>query len=200
MKEEYKEIYKDLTTAAHRAYSRGIQTGSGGNMSERIPEKRAMIVKGSGGSFIDCTDSGSGWIAMEYSGKLLEGEFGKPTREWILHRTLLENIERCMAVVHTHSPFLIAWADKHEYLPMVTWHSRLKIGCEIPVLDIPSAVVPELEAGRIQKLLESDEKLPAVILKGHGVVAIGKNAVAAEHLIELLEETAQIAVLQNILN
>lgn len=200
MKEEYREIYKDLTIAAHRAYNRGIQTGSGGNMSERISGKNAMIVKSSGGSFIDCNESGNGWIAMEYSGKLLKDELGKPTREWVLHRTLLENIERCMAIVHTHSPFLIAWADKHEYLPLVTWHSRLKIGCEIPVIDVPSAVVPELEACKIQKIFEADENLPAVILKGHGVVAIGKNAVAAEHLIELLEETAQIAVLQKILN
>lgn len=169
-------------------------------MSERISGKNAMIVKSSGGSFIDCNESGNGWIAMEYSGKLLKDELGKPTREWVLHRTLLENIERCMAIVHTHSPFLIAWADKHEYLPLVTWHSRLKIGCEIPVIDVPSAVVPELEACKIQKIFEADENLPAVILKGHGVVAIGKNAVAAEHLIELLEETAQIAVLQKILN
>lgn len=196
MNDEYLEIYKDLTTAAHRAYKRGIQTGSGGNLSEKIPDNKGMIVKSSGGSFIDCTEEGGGWICMEYSGKLFPGEAGKPTREWVLHKVLLENIDRCAAVVHTHSPYVIAWADKHEFLPMVTWHSSLKIGCEIPVFDIPSAVVPELEAWKILDQLTSNEKLPAVILKGHGLVALGENAVAAEHLAELLEETAQIAILQ----
>lgn len=199
MRTEYRDIYKDLTTAAHRAYDRGIQTGSGGNLSEKIPGNAGMVVKGSGGSFADCKEDGEGWIAMEFSGGLLEGERGKPTREWVLHRILLENVKRCTAVVHTHSPYLIAWANKHEYLPMVTWHSKLKIDCTIPVIDIPAAVVPESEAWKIQKLFEDNEKLPAVILKGHGVVAIGNSAVAAEHMIELLEETAQIAVFENIL-
>ena len=45
MRTEYRDIYKDLTTAAHRAYDRGIQTGSGGNLSEKIPGNAGMVVK-----------------------------------------------------------------------------------------------------------------------------------------------------------
>ena len=200
MRDEFIDIYKELTIAAHRAYTRGIQTGSGGNLSARLSNNRGMIVKSSGGSFIDCDEGGTGWIAMEYSGKLLRGEKGKPTREWVLHKILLEHIQKCGAVVHTHSPYLVAWADQHEKLPMITRHSQLKVDCEIPVLDIPAAVVPEREALHILELFNKNDKLPAIILKGHGVVAIGNNAIEAEHMVELLEETAQIAVLQYILN
>ena len=48
------EVAKDLIEAAARAYRRGIQTGSGGNLSARIPGEDLMVVKPSGISFIDC--------------------------------------------------------------------------------------------------------------------------------------------------
>ncbi|MCB6202002.1 class II aldolase/adducin family protein [Extibacter muris] len=198
MKQAFVPIYKELTTAAHRAYARGIQTGSGGNISGRIPDG-GMIVKSSGGSFADCTEEGVGWIAMNYDGTLLEGENGKPTREWLLHSILLKNLKQCGAVIHTHSPYTIAWGDTHTVIPLVTWHSRLKIGCALPILDIPAAVVPEKEAHDIVQIFRDNPKLPAVILKGHGIVATGRDAAEAEHTAELVEETAQIALLQNIM-
>ena len=114
MNDKYRACYEDLTIAAHRAYTRGLQTGSGGNLSVKIPEEHGMIVKNSGGSFADCDAKGNGWVAMNFDGTLKEGEVGKPTREWMLHGVLLEHLEDCNAVVHTHSPYTIAWADKHK--------------------------------------------------------------------------------------
>lgn len=196
---QYHDIFADLTTAAHRAYTRGIQTGSGGNLSARIPDQDAMIVKNSGGSFADCTETGKGWIAMEFGGGLLAGEAGKPTREWRLHGALLQALPQVGAVVHCHSPYSIAWADQHPQIPLATLHSGLKFGCEIPVVDVPYAVVPEEALPGIIRLFEENPNLPAFVLRGHGIVAVGKNAIAAEHAAELVEETAQIAFLQSLL-
>ena len=39
----------------------------------------------------------------------------------------------------------------------------------------------------------------AFLLADHGAVALGKSAVEAEHTVELIEETAQIAVLERVL-
>lgn len=199
MNDKYIACYEDLTIAAHRAYTRGVQTGSGGNLSVRIPGEEGMIVKSSGGSFADCDTKGNGWVAMNFDGTLKKGEKGKPTREWRLHSVLLEHLEGCNAVVHTHSPYAIAWADKHKDIPLVTWHSELKIGCALPVFDVHAAVVPKKDIEIILKTLQENTNLPAIILRGHGLVVTGKNAVAAEHMAELVEETAQIAVLENML-
>jgi len=188
-----------MTVAAHRAYTRGIQTGSGGNMSARIPGEEAMIVKNSGGSFIDCTAEGKGWIATDYEGQPLEGFSGKATREWRLHAALLKALPDVGAVVHCHSVYSITWADKHDVLPMTTWHSELKFGCAIPVVDVPAAVVPDEYMDEIIALFRENPALPGFILRGHGLVAVGKNAVAAEHTAELIEETAQITVLEHLL-
>ena len=52
------EIAEKLVIASKRAYNRGIQTGSGGNVSARIPGTETMLVKASGGSLGDCTPEG----------------------------------------------------------------------------------------------------------------------------------------------
>ena len=193
----YEKIYQDMTLAAHRAYTRGVQTGSGGNMSVRIPERNAMVVKSSGGSFADCTADGKGWVAMDFDGVLLPGESGKPTREWLLHGALLKALPSVGAIVHFHSPYAITWAKKHDTIPMTTWHSGLKFGCAIPVVDVPAAVVPADEIPKILRLFEENPALPGFVLRDHGLVAVGKTAVAAEHAAELMEETAQITVLEH---
>lgn len=196
---DYSEIYQDMTLAAHRAYSRGIQTGSGGNMAARIAGSDAMIVKNSGGSFGDCTELGKGWIATDFDGKPLQGENGKPTREWLLHATLLKALPKVGAIVHFHSPYAVAWAQEHDEIPLTTWHSGLKFGCPIPVVDVPAAVVPPQSMEDIVRLFEENPDLPGFVLRGHGLVAVGKTAVAAEHAAELIEETAQITVLEHLL-
>ena len=54
--------YEMLEEAAHRAYTRGIQTGNGGNLSARADF--GMIVKSSGGSFADCLADGTGALGL----------------------------------------------------------------------------------------------------------------------------------------
>ena len=40
MDEQVRKISEELVIACKRAYTRGIQTGSGGNVSARVPEKQ----------------------------------------------------------------------------------------------------------------------------------------------------------------
>ena len=193
-----KQVLEDLTLAAQRAYTRGIQTGSGGNLSARTPDTKAMIVKASGGSFADCTAQGKGYIATNFDGIPLPGATGKPTREALLHGAIYNILPEACGIIHCHSPWAIAFSYGKKNLPMVTWHSQLKFGCEIPVLDIQAAVVPKEELCKVEELFSKNPNLPAFILLGHGVVAVGKNALEAEHTAEMVEETAQIAILKSL--
>ena len=61
------EIAEKLVIASKRAYNRGIQTGSGGNVSARIPGTETMLVKASGGSLGDCTLEG--FLITDFDGK-----------------------------------------------------------------------------------------------------------------------------------
>jgi len=189
-----KEKLETLALAAHRAYSRGIQTGSGGNLSARVGGN-LMLVKSSGGSFADCDASGNGFVLTDLDGEVQEGLPGTPTREVFLHGLMYKLRADVNGVVHSHSPWAITWSFAREELPMITQHLKLKFKSPIPVVDIDSPMVRPEDEEAITELFRRTPKLPAFILVGHGVVALGKDALEAEHNAELVEETAQIAVL-----
>lgn len=189
-----KEIAKELAMAARRAYTRGIQAGSGGNVSARIPGEELMLVKSSGGSLGDCTED---FLITDFTGNLIQGQ-GKPTRESLLHGYIYRICPKVNAVVHVHAPYSIGWSQSMRDLPRTTWHAKLKICADIPVLQIPSAMVRTEDLPLIGETFQKNPELPAFILANHGIVAVGENALEAEHMAELVEETAQIAILKSI--
>jgi len=190
-----KQVKEDVILAAHRCYIRGVQTGSGGNLSARVPGKELMVVKPSGKSLIDCTIENL--IITDFDGNLVEGE-GKPTREALLHGFIYRIMPNINAVVHCHSPWAIGYASTKKDLPLVTHHAVLKIGKPIPTLDIDAAVVPIENFDQVEALFKENPELQGFLLVDHGIVSVGKSAVAAEHNLELIEETAQIAYLKAI--
>ena len=194
------ELYALLNMAAQRAYARGIQTGSGGNLSARDTEAGQMIVKASGGSFADCTSAGEGFVVTRLDGTRLCDSDPQPTREVVLHGMLYELLPKIGGVMHCHSPWAVAFAYRHDVLPMTTQHVKLKLGHDIPILNIDSPMLLLEHVSLVKALFDENPKLTAFILRGHGVVAIGKDIIEAEHTAELVEETAQIASLREILD
>jgi L-ribulose-5-phosphate 4-epimerase len=188
--EHVESLARDLIIAGKRAYTRGIQTGSGGNVSARIPGENKMLIKATGSSLEDSTPDG--FVITGFDGALISGT-GKPSRESLLHGYLYSLNPKIGAVVHVHAPYSIIWADKHDVLPRITWHAQLKIPADIPVLDIPAAMVRREDFPLVKAMFEKTPDIPAFILKGHGVVAFAEDALNAEHTAELIEETAQIA-------
>jgi len=191
--DEINRIKDEMILAASRAYKRGIQTGSGGNFSARIPGKELMILKSSGGSFMDATRDNL--LITDFDGNLVEGQ-GKPTREVKLHGLIYKIAPEVMGVMHCHAPWSISWASTKKPLSEVTLHTHLKFGCPIEVLDIPDPVVGEKDFYLVEELFERNPKLPAFILVDHGIVAVGDSILNAEHNAELVEETAMIAFLK----
>ncbi|MDR2478494.1 MAG: class II aldolase/adducin family protein [Treponema sp.] len=192
---ELSRLAEDLVFACRRAYTRGIQTGSGGNVSARVPGKNEMLVKASGSSFGDSTSDG--FVVTDFEGAYIYG-IGKPTREALLHGYLYSLNPNIHAVVHVHAPYSVIWSSAHETLPRITWQARLKMPLDIPVLDIPAPMVRKEDFPLIKATLENSPGIPAFILKDHGIVAFAENPVNAEHAAELIEETAQIAFFEQL--
>jgi L-ribulose-5-phosphate 4-epimerase len=189
------KIKDEMILAASRAYTRGIQTGSGGNFSARVPGSPRMILKSSGGSFMDANRDNL--LITDFEGNLIEGK-GKPTREAMLHGLIYKIAPEVGGIMHCHSPWSIGWASAKRPLDGVTLHTQLKFGCPVEVLDIKAPVVGAEDFPLIEKLFESNPRLPAFILVDHGVVAVSDTILNAEHNAELVEETAMIAFLKAI--
>jgi L-ribulose-5-phosphate 4-epimerase len=185
-----KAAKEDYLKAAKRADSSGIQTGNGGNISVRVANHELMVIKASGVSFIDSTFDN---IAVtDYQGKVVSGSM-KPSRELVLHAAIYRKFPHIGAVVHTHSPYAIAWSFSGQSIPLVTKHAQMKIKYPIPVLPVETPDVRPEHIPLVYELIEEKPDLMAFILQGHGIVAIAKDAITAEYNAELIEETAQIA-------
>lgn len=190
------KIRKELSCACQRAYARGIQTGNGGNVSARIKKGTCMIVKSSGGSFADADEDS--FVLTDFDGKVLEKGNKRPTREVLLHGYLYKLFPQVLAVVHTHSPYAVAWSHNHDLLPRVTWQARLKISDDIPVIRIPSAAVGQEHLYMVEEALAAKRGVSCFILADHGVVAMAKSPIEAEHMAEFVEEIAQIAFFEDL--
>src|SRR3712207_2558547 len=164
MKQEIMETAVNLVKACERVYNRKIQTGSGGNVSARIPGTDWMLVKASGGSMGDCeadTEKGliRGFVVTDFDGNLIEEEDlpkGKPTKEAVLHGYIYKICPTANAVVHAHSPYAIAWSSSKRNLPLVTWHSKLKFPDALPTIDIQAAMVRKSDLPVIEEIFQKN--------------------------------------------
>lgn len=185
-----KRAKEDFLKAAARAALSGIQTGTGGNISTRVPERNCMVVKPSGLSFSEST--ADKLIVADFDCKIIAGNL-KPTREMVLHSSLYKLLPEVGGIVHTHSVYSTAWSLSGQSLPLVTKHADAKMKYPIPVVDTVAMDVRPEDMPSISKLFAEHPDMCGFILKGHGLVAVAKTAVQAEHMAELIEETAQIA-------
>lgn len=189
----YREFLKakdDFLNAATQTYKSGIQTGTGGNLSVRIPGTDLMIVKPSGFSYGQCNEDNI--TITDFGGNLQEGLY-KPTRESTLHGNLYKRYPKIGGIVHTHSTYSILISLNSRQLELVTMHSALKLKRPVKIVDVATQAVTEEELPKVFKVLDSEPETSAFILKGHGIVAIASNAVKAGQIAELIEETAMIA-------
>ena len=155
-----------------------------------------MLVKASGGSLGDC--SPEGFLITDFEGNLIEGT-GKPTREALLHGYIYKLRPDIQAVVHVHSPYAIGWSSSKKDLPLVTWHFKTE---KIRRDFLHWMYMLQWYVRRMclwwKKCLKKTPNIQAFLLADHGVVAMGKDPLTAEHTAELVEETAQVAILDKI--
>jgi L-ribulose-5-phosphate 4-epimerase len=184
-------IFKEqLIQAARRAYQIGLQTGNGGNLSCRVAETEAVLIKASGVSFGECTQDNV--VMVDFQGKVV-GDAGKPSRELLTHLCIYQKRPDIHAIFHCHSPWSIAYAEDSLEIPLKTGHSKAKLG-PIPVI-IEDGQATRDFAEDVEDLLAENPGLKAFVQRGHGIFSLGNDIIQAEHNAELVEETAQIAFL-----
>ena len=81
----------------------------------------------------------------------------------------------------------------------IRYHARLKLKAPVLVFDTKSYAVPPEYFAQILSLFDENPESCAFLLKGHGQVALGKDVRDAAFNAELVEETAQIAVIGKML-
>jgi len=121
---------------------------------------------------------------IRLDGTVAEGDPGGISTEVVtMHTEVYRARPQAGAVIHTHSPHLLAFALAGRPLP-VRYEPLPRLGQaeEVPVAPSASVVI---------ELIQARPGTQAVLLGGHGVLAFGPDAETTVSLLVALEETAE---------
>lgn len=195
MLRKFKKLKHEMRQAAMRAYSIGLQSGDGGNLSIRIPGEQLILIKASGVSFGELSDMNI--VLINFQGEVIEGK-KLPSREYLTHVEIYSQRDDINAVFHSHSPWATALSLKSAILPPLSLPLEMKLG-KIPVLDAGVHQADRDVAEGVSVLLNKHPGISGFIQKRHGLFALATKIVQAEHNAELIEDSAHIAVLHSIM-
>jgi L-fuculose-phosphate aldolase len=162
-------------------YNRGLTYGPSGNISMKIGEKLLVTAHESYLGFLHEDDI----LVMDGEGALLEGN-KEPTSEKSFHVSIYKQFPGKKAAIHAHSPHTTHYFHYHDDLIPITLEERMYLG-KIDAIIQKTPTITELAS--VYQALESND---IVVIKDHGVVAIGEDLQYAFSLIELLEINARL--------
>ena len=179
------EALRDQVWKLHLELPRnGLVTWTGGNVSARDPESGHVVIKPSGVRYEDLRPEHL--VIVDLDGRPVEGDLN-PSSDTASHLYIYRHRADINGVVHTHSPYATAFAAVGQPIPVYLTAIADEFGGPIPCGGF--ALIGGEEIGQI--VVESIGGSPAVLLKNHGVFAIGKTAEAAVKAAVMTEDAAR---------
>lgn len=164
----------------------GLVAWTAGNISGRVAGADLFVIKPSGVEYDDLT--AERMVVCDLAGDVVLGEHA-PSSDTATHAYVYRALPDVGGVVHTHSPYASAWAARGEAIPCVLTAMADEFGGEIPVG--PFALIGGSDIGRGVVDTLAGHRSPAVLMRNHGVFAIGDSAKAAVKAAVICEDVAR---------
>jgi L-fuculose-phosphate aldolase len=174
---ELADARAELVRYGQRLIADGLSVGSAGNLSVRVGD--AVAITPSGVPYGDLTVDDICLVTL--AGTPLGGEEGRPSSETPMHLAIYA-ATGAGAIVHTHSPEVVALSAARPELPAIHY--------AITALGGPVRVAPYRRFGSgelADAAVAGLDGRSAVILGNHGAVAYGPDLAQAYHRALLLE-------------
>jgi L-ribulose-5-phosphate 4-epimerase len=162
----------------------GLVAWTSGNISARAGD--AMVIKPSGVEYADLKPESM--VVCDLYGDVLEGSLSASS-DAATHGYIYRNMDQVGGIVHTHSAYATAWAIRGEPIPCVMTAMADEFGGEIPVG--PFALIGDEELGRGIVETIGDHRSRAVLMRSHGVFALGESARDAVKCAVMCEDVAR---------
>lgn len=156
---------------------------TGGNVSARDPESNLVAIKPSGVRYEDLT--AESMVVVDLAGNVVEGTLN-PSSDTASHLYIYRHRPDVNGVVHTHSRYATAFAAVGRPIPVYLTAQADEFGGEIPCAGF--ALIGDDSIGAL--VVEGIGRSPAILLKNHGVFAVGPSAVAAVKAAVMVEDIA----------
>ena len=180
---------------------RGLVTYTWGNVSGIDRAGGFVVIKPSGVAYEELTSDKMVVVDLQ-TGTIVEGSLN-PSSDTKTHLELYKAFPALGGIVHTHSPFAVAWAQAGQDIPCYgTTHADYFYG---PIPCARHLTAAELEedyeknTGKV--IVETFQNrnidpvaVPAVICHSHGSFTWGRDAAQAVYHAVVLEEVAKMAL------
>ncbi|MCE5265305.1 MAG: class II aldolase/adducin family protein [Deltaproteobacteria bacterium] len=191
---EIVRLRKELSDFSIRSFNRGLVSGTGGNMSVRIPGTDEVLITPTGISLGDITPEMN--LLMRLDGTVLESPWGlKSSKETGFHLAAYQLRPETGAVAHLHPPYATAYSNKMKPLPLVTVSARGVLK-EVPWIESAPAGSAELSKYVQDGLRTFPAQVRLILMREHGTLALGSDLSNAYYLTDLAEDTAKIAFVE----
>lgn len=182
----YEEVRKSLYQTVMALYQRDLIQLNSGNVSTRVSEEHLAITP-TGISYDIMTPEDL--VIIDFSGAVVEGRY-RPSSETPLHITIYKNMPKVAAVVHSHSPYALAFAIVGKNIPVICTES-LAVRGPVPVAEY--ACPGTEDQGRVAvKAMKGPPSVTGTLLKNHGVLSTGTSLAQAHSTACRIEMAAKV--------
>ena len=200
------ELKEKVYLANMELPKRGLVTYTWGNVSGIDREKGLFVIKPSGVEYDELKPSDM--VVMDLQGNKVEGDMN-PSSDTKTHLVLYNAFPQVGGIVHTHSPYAVAWAQAGEDLPCYgTTHADYFYGSIPCARHLTQAELDEdYEKNTGITIVETFKErgldpmaVPAVLCFSHGPFTWGKDPAQAVYHSVVLEECAKMALFTRMIN
>ena len=182
----YEDTRKALLKCVLRLCQKGLVQLNSGNVSARVSDDH-LVITPTGISYDNMSEEDL--IIIGLHGDTVEGKH-KPSSETPMHTTVYRNIPDAKAIVHTHSPFAMAFAAVGRSIPIISTEG-LAVRGPIPVADY-ACPGTEAQGWAAIKAMKEPPYVMGTLLKNHGVLVTGTNLSHAYSIACRIEMAAKI--------
>lgn len=197
----FQELKKAVYEANMELPKRGLVTLTWGNVSGIDREKGMIVIKPSGINYEEM--KAEDMVVLDMEGNKIEGKWN-PSSDTKTHIELYRAFPMLGGIVHTHSPYAVAWAQGGKDIPCYgTTHADYFYGSVPCTRHLTQEEIEEdYEKNTGKVIIETfqqqnikPEHVPAVICYSHGPFTWGKSPIEAVSHAVVLEEVAKMALL-----
>lgn len=200
------ELKEKVYLANMELPKRGLVTYTWGNVSGIDREKGLFVIKPSGVEYDELKPSDM--VVMDLQGNKVEGDMN-PSSDTKTHLVLYNAFPQVGGIVHTHSPYAVAWAQAGEDLPCYgTTHADYFYGSIPCARHLTQAELDEdYEKNTGVTIVETFKErgldpmaVSAVLCFSHGPFTWGKDPAQAVYHSVVLEECAKMGLFTKMIN
>ena len=182
--DEILKAKKTVLEICHKLVDKGILMGTGGNISVRVPGRKAFAITPSNYDYNLMTIEDICVVGWDLT--VIQGE-RKPSVESSLHAAIYEHRADANCAIHTHQMYASALALTHTPIPALYDEQVKFLGRSVEIVEYAPSGTPFLKNNVVKRL---SNHANAYILENHGALLLGPDPDRTIFNVQLLEKCA----------